>query len=132
VAFAFCLVRVASGSIEQAFGRTDELRLTVIPAAIHLGGRIRVRLETPNSEGVGFGPQWWIEAKSGSGWVKAPFSPGGPWYEIEYELGPDGSANLGSIRIPSDAHPGRYRVKKVLDLAHRHRRPIFAEFRVTN
>lgn len=112
-------------------------RLALDAASYEPGETVFGRIENFGTTTVHFGAPYAIERFDGTGWVKAPESPRGPWIMPLYGLGPgEASPHCSRFWIPPTMPAGRYRMSKGVEFATRRLRPpefdipLSAEFEV--
>jgi hypothetical protein len=118
VLVAFCVVPSLASGAEPPAG---SVRIGVRPARVSPGGRVRFRVECPGAEGTGYGEPFKVQQDIAGTWVRASFSPSGPWFEDLLGVQPGGVGRWESIRVPADAEPGLYRVRRFLSIGGRYR-----------
>jgi hypothetical protein len=108
----------------RAVRPTRKARLTLDAASYEPGETVFGRIENFGTTTVHFGAPYAIERFDGSGWVRAPESPRGPWIMPLYGLGPgEASPHCSRFWIPPTMPAGRYRMSKDVDFATRRLRP---------
>ena len=113
----------------QQHGERQGAHLHLKATEVSRGQRIRFRVVNDSSVPVANGEAFSIQKRTPTGWSRAPFSPRGPWAEVELQVPAGGTGQWQGFRIPDRAAPGRYRVVKAVsfDGSSRH---LTAAFRV--
>ncbi len=93
-------------------GGAQLVRLTARPVRVKAGKNVRVRIENNSSLRIEFGEEFSVQRKLSGGWIRAPFSPHGPWFEGQLGLPPGRAGTLSTFAVPSNAASGLYRAVK--------------------
>lgn len=103
---------------------TRKARLALDAASYKPGETVFGRIENFGTAAVHFGAPFVIERLEGTGWVRAPESPRGPWIRPLYGVGPgEASPHCSGFWIPPTMPAGRYRMSKGVDFADGRLRP---------
>lgn len=98
--------------------------------SIHPGEGVRVRIENRGTEDVASTPRYALARRKHGAWVKVPT---GPFFSPRYVVRAGTTGPWQSVRLPRQAEPGVYRVRKWIEAveARDTKKPIQATFRVS-
>jgi hypothetical protein len=107
--------RASSSIVSQCVTEAKAaVRIGLRPKLVQPGTPFEFRVENRSSTGVTYGLELVVQQQMPEGdWVRASFSPGGPWSQVLAKLRPGQIGNWQApVDVPSDAVAGCYRIKK--------------------
>jgi hypothetical protein len=118
------------GGPSAATRQPSGVKLGILRHVVHPGDSTKVRVENGSAQTLSYGLKFSLQRLEGGRWVKLPETP---VFSPAFGLPPGAVGEWQAIRIPTEADPGRYRVRKTFSLlaSDNHREiPLYGYFRV--